>query len=65
MLGLSVALALYAGLCVYVAIEFLPSQWLAELVYYAAAGTLWAFPAKAILTWIYRGAESEPGTSER
>jgi len=65
MLLLTAALSLYALACLYVAIEFIPKQWLIELVYYATVGVLWAFPAKALLTWIYRGAETENEASER
>ena len=54
MLAIIVGLAIYAIAGVYVAIEYVPDNWLIELLYYCIAGTIWAFPARAVLVWIHK-----------
>jgi hypothetical protein len=54
LVGLSILLAglfLYIGAAVTLA-ERLPKFWLAELVYYVAAGVLWALPAMPLIKWM-------------
>ena len=53
MLFMIIALIIYAFVAVYVAIEFLPEHWLAELVYYTIIGIAWAFPAKKLMVWMH------------
>lgn len=50
MLGFGPALLAYALLMVWVS-QFVPRHWLAQLVYYVLAGTVWAFPLKPVLGW--------------
>jgi hypothetical protein len=54
MLIISIGLVIYAITAVYIAIEVLPDNWLIELLYYCIAGTIWAFPARTLLVWIYK-----------
>ena len=53
MAGLLIGLILYAAAVLYVAVEFLPSHWAIELIYYTVFGVAWAFPAKYLMVWIH------------
>lgn len=53
MAALVVCLAIYTLAGVYVAVTYIPGHWLIRLAYYAIAGIGWAFPARALLTWIH------------
>ncbi len=45
-------LAVYCGICVFIAVQFLPDSKLAELIFYAVAGVIWIFPAMKIVRWM-------------
>lgn len=57
-LVLSAPLFLFAYITlVLVVSDLVPRHWLAELVFYVLAGTLWAFPLKPVFIWANRPAE--------
>jgi len=63
MAGLLIGLFVYAMAVVYVAVEFLPSHWALELIYYTVFGIAWAFPAKRLMVWIHApDADNNPQT---
>ncbi|MCS6891886.1 MAG: DUF2842 domain-containing protein [Rhodovarius sp.] len=41
----------YVALVIVVADAIIGTHWLVELAYFAAAGVLWVFPARALLLW--------------
>lgn len=48
-------IALYALVAMGVAVHVLPhGNWVAQLVYYALAGTLWIIPIGLLLPWMHR-----------
>ena len=53
MAGLLIGLVVYTMAVVYVAVEFLPDHWAAELIFYTVFGVAWAFPAKYLMVWIH------------
>ncbi len=54
MMILLLGLAGYTLAGVYVAITYIPEHWLVRLGYYIFAGLAWAYPARALLTWMHR-----------
>ena len=52
LVGLLVLLTIYCALCVYIAVQFLPDNKLAEVVFYPVAGVIWIFPAAKIGKWM-------------
>ena len=50
--GLLLLLTVYCLVCVYIAVQFLPENKLAELIFYPAAGVIWIFPAMKIVKWM-------------
>ena len=59
LLVLITLLALYCGICVFIAVQFLPDSKLAELIFYPVAGVIWIFPAMKIIRWMQSTSEVE------
>ncbi|WP_339714388.1 DUF2842 domain-containing protein [uncultured Sneathiella sp.] len=59
LLVLIALLALYCGICVFIAVQFLPDSKLAELIFYPVAGVIWIFPAMKIIRWMQSTSEVE------
>ncbi|WP_339635839.1 DUF2842 domain-containing protein [uncultured Sneathiella sp.] len=57
LLVLITLLALYCGICVFIAVQFLPDSKLAELIFYPVAGVIWIFPAMKIIRWMQSTSE--------
>lgn len=54
-------LPIYALAAVGIAVHLLPhAHWLAALLYYAIAGTLWIIPIGLMLPWMHRENNSTP-----
>jgi len=61
MAGLLIGLFVYSMGVLYVAVEFLPDHWAAQLIYYTIFGVAWAFPAKYLMVWIHApDADADP-----
>jgi hypothetical protein len=45
-------LGLYALVAMVVAVDFLPTHWAAELVFYLVVGTIWIYPAARLTKWM-------------
>ncbi|MFC4271406.1 DUF2842 domain-containing protein [Sneathiella chungangensis] len=56
--GLLVLLTAYCAICLFIAVQFLPANKLAELIFYPLAGVIWIFPAMRIVKWM----QSPPGS---
>ncbi|MBO0332974.1 DUF2842 domain-containing protein [Sneathiella sp. CAU 1612] len=50
--GLLFLLVIYCAICVYIAVQFLPENKLAELIFYPVVGVIWIFPAAKIIRWM-------------
>jgi hypothetical protein len=50
-LGGILGFILYVMVVVALADHVLTQHWLLQLVYFTLAGTLWAWPAKALMVW--------------
>jgi hypothetical protein len=57
---LIVGLAVYAALVVAVVTRLLPDRLLIDMVFYAAAGILWIWPAARLTRWMSRAAPHHP-----
>ena len=57
---LIVALAVYAALVVAAVTRLLPDRLLIDMVFYAAAGILWIWPAARLTRWMNRAAPHHP-----
>jgi len=44
----------YAGAAMALAVNFVPENFFAQLLYYPVAGVAWAFPAKYLVLWMNR-----------
>jgi hypothetical protein len=57
---LILGLALYAAAVIVIAARFLPEQILIDMVFYAAAGIAWIWPAALLTRWMSRAAPYHP-----
>jgi membrane protein implicated in regulation of membrane protease activity len=60
MVFLILGLAVYAALVVAIVTRLLPGQTTADLVFYAAAGIAWIWPAARLTRWMNQAAPHHP-----
>lgn len=58
---LLVGLAIYAFLCMIIAVSIVPPIKWVELAYYAFVGVAWAFPTKYLIIWMLRPVDEDEG----
>lgn len=54
MAALVIGLALYALAAMLAGATLVPAHWLAQFVFFVAAGLAWLWPAKRLLAWMAR-----------
>ncbi|MZR30020.1 DUF2842 domain-containing protein [Sneathiella litorea] len=59
LIGLLSLLTIYCAICVFIAVQFLPDNKVAQLVFYPFAGIIWIFPAAKIIKWMQMPLDKE------
>lgn len=57
-LGVMPFLLVYAGLCLWLW-DMLPENKIVDLIFFVAAGVVWAFPLKPLMLWVNKPKEQQ------